>query len=92
MRLDKLTVKLQEALQDAISFATELGNQQVFPEHLFYTCLRQDESIIASVLDKLGIPVRNKPTCLPAGRDRTRKSVNYVYELYSFLSEKAPGF
>ena len=32
MRLDKLTVKLQEALQEAISFATELGHRQVEKE------------------------------------------------------------
>lgn len=56
MRLDKMTVKLQEALQDAISFATESGHQQVEPEHLFYNLLRQKDSIIVSVLDKLGIP------------------------------------
>ncbi|MDD4894161.1 MAG: ATP-dependent chaperone ClpB [Candidatus Omnitrophica bacterium] len=56
MRLDKLTVKLQEALQDAISFATESGNQQVEPEHLLYACLRQEGNIIASALDKLSIP------------------------------------
>lgn len=56
MRLDKFTVKLQEALQEAISFATESGHQQVEPEHLFYACLRQEDNIISSVLDKLEIP------------------------------------
>ncbi|MDD2751994.1 MAG: ATP-dependent chaperone ClpB [Candidatus Omnitrophica bacterium] len=55
MRLDKMTTKLQEALQDAISLATESGHQQVEPEDLIYTCLKQDESIIAAVLDKLGV-------------------------------------
>ena len=29
MRLDKFTTKLQEALQDALSLATESGQQQV---------------------------------------------------------------
>lgn len=56
MRLDKLTIKLQEALQDAISFATESGHQQLEPEHLLYMLLRQEDSIVAKVLDKLGIP------------------------------------
>jgi len=55
MRLDKMTVRLQEALEDAISLATESGHQQVEPEHLFYALLRQEDSVIASVLDKLGI-------------------------------------
>ena len=56
MRLDKFTIKLQEALQDAISFATESGQQQVEPEHLFYTLLRQQDGIVAAVLEKLGMP------------------------------------
>jgi len=55
MRLDKLTIKLQEALQEAISFATESGHQMVEPEHLIYTLLRQDDSIVTAVLDKLGV-------------------------------------
>lgn len=56
MRLDKFTLKLQEALQEAISFATEYGHQQVEPEHLIYACLRQEDSIVANLFDKLGIP------------------------------------
>ncbi|MCM8796367.1 MAG: ATP-dependent chaperone ClpB [Candidatus Omnitrophica bacterium] len=56
MRLDKLTVKLQEALQDAVSFATESGHQQVEPEHLLYTLLRQEDSLVAQVFDKVGMP------------------------------------
>lgn len=55
MRLDKLTVKLQEGIQDAVSLATDSGHQQVEPEHLFYVMLRQEEGIIASIFDKLGI-------------------------------------
>lgn len=56
MRLDKLTIKLQEALQEAISFATESCHQQLEPEHLIYTLSRQQDSILAAVLDKLNIP------------------------------------
>ena len=55
MRLDKFTVKLQEAIQEAASLATEFGHQQVEPEHLFYALLRQEESIIAAALDKISI-------------------------------------
>ncbi|MFA5363175.1 MAG: ATP-dependent chaperone ClpB [Candidatus Omnitrophota bacterium] len=57
MRIDKMTVKLQEALQEAVSFATESGHQQVEPEHLFYALLKQEESLIASVLDKMGVQI-----------------------------------
>ncbi|MFA5410914.1 MAG: ATP-dependent chaperone ClpB [Candidatus Omnitrophota bacterium] len=56
MRLDKLTIKLQEALQDALGFAAESGHQALEPEHLLYALLKQEDSIIASIFDKLGIP------------------------------------
>ncbi len=55
MRLDKFTTKLQEALQEAISLATESGQQQVESEHLLYSLLKQEESIVVSLLDKLGL-------------------------------------
>ncbi len=58
MRLDKMTVKLQEALQEAVSFATESGHQQVEPEHIIYALLKQDQSIVSSAFDKLGLPVQ----------------------------------
>ncbi|MFH1458722.1 MAG: ATP-dependent chaperone ClpB [Candidatus Omnitrophota bacterium] len=55
MRLDKFTLKLQEALQDAISLATEAGQQQVEPEQLFTALLRQEDNIVSESLDKTGI-------------------------------------
>ena len=55
MRIDKFTLKLQEALQDAISLATESGHQQVEPEHLLYALLKQQDSIVAEALEKTGL-------------------------------------
>ena len=43
MRLDKLTIKLQGALREAINFAQELGQQMSGPKYLFYTLLRLEE-------------------------------------------------
>lgn len=57
MRVNKMTVKMQEALQEAVSFATESGNQQVEPEHLIYCLLKQEDSVVVSILDKLGVSV-----------------------------------
>ena len=56
MNLEKFTIKLQEALQDAIALAKGKNQQQVEPEDLFYALLRQEDSIILAILDKLGIP------------------------------------
>ena len=41
MRFDKLTIKSQEALQDAQSQAEKREHQQVEPEHLLYSLLDQ---------------------------------------------------
>jgi len=56
MRLDKLTIKFQEAFQEAVNIAQEKQHQQVEPEHILYALLKQEESIILYVLDKLQIP------------------------------------
>jgi len=56
MKSDKLTVRLQEAIQEAAELAKDRGQQQVEPEHLLYALLRQEESIVASAMDRSGIP------------------------------------
>ncbi|MBK5095845.1 MAG: hypothetical protein JJE32_09230, partial [Deltaproteobacteria bacterium] len=43
--MDKLTVKSQEALQDAVRIASEAGHAQVEPEHLFVALLRQEGGV-----------------------------------------------
>ncbi|MEW6102096.1 MAG: ATP-dependent chaperone ClpB [Candidatus Omnitrophota bacterium] len=55
MRFDKMTIRLQEAIQDAVGLATESGHQKLEPEHLFYALLNQKESIINSALVSLGV-------------------------------------
>jgi ATP-dependent Clp protease ATP-binding subunit ClpB len=54
MRLDKFTIKAQEALENAHILADERGNQQIEPEHLLLALLRQDSAIVQPLLQKLG--------------------------------------
>ncbi|MCL5105464.1 MAG: ATP-dependent chaperone ClpB [Armatimonadetes bacterium] len=54
MRLDKLTVKAQDAVQDAQHLADQNGQQQIEPEHLLLALLQQDGGIVAPILQKLG--------------------------------------
>jgi ATP-dependent Clp protease ATP-binding subunit ClpB len=54
MRLDKLTVKAQEALQAAQSVADEQGQQGVEPEHVLYALIQQREGVVGPILAKLG--------------------------------------
>jgi ATP-dependent Clp protease ATP-binding subunit ClpB len=54
--LDKLTVKSQEALQDAVRIAAEAGHAQVEPEHLFVALLRQEGGVTADLFARAGVP------------------------------------
>src|SRR5947199_250748 len=54
MRLDKLTVKGQEALQAAQHLAESNGAPEITPEHLLLTLLEQEGGIVVPILQKLG--------------------------------------
>ena len=54
MRLDKFTLRGQEAIQSAIEVAERNQNQQVEPEHVLFAMLEQPEGIVRPVLGKLG--------------------------------------
>ena len=54
LRLDKLTVKAQEALQAAQDLAASAGQQQIEPIHLLAALLAQGEGVVAPLLAKLG--------------------------------------
>jgi len=57
MRLDKFTLRAQEAIQAAIELAERNHNQQVEPEHLLAAMLEQPEGIVRPILGKLGTNV-----------------------------------
>jgi ATP-dependent Clp protease ATP-binding subunit ClpB len=58
MRLDKFTLRGQEAIQSAIEVAERNQNQQVEPEHVLFSLLEQPEGIVRPVLGKLGANVQ----------------------------------
>ncbi len=55
MRLDKLTQKSQEAIQEAQKIAQTKGNQQIEPEHLLYALLTDNEGIATKILQRLNV-------------------------------------
>jgi len=55
-RLDKLTQKAQEAVQQAQSLAEKSGNQVIFPLHLLIALAEEKEGIVRPVLEKCGVP------------------------------------
>ena len=55
MRLDKFTIKAQEALQEAQSLAEEKGHQAIEPEHLLAALLRKPEGLVSAILTRIGV-------------------------------------
>ncbi|MFN0020196.1 MAG: ATP-dependent chaperone ClpB [Pirellulaceae bacterium] len=53
-RMDKLTLKAQEALQNAQSGASERGNPEMDPLHLLAAVLQDGDGIAKPVLEKIG--------------------------------------
>ena len=55
MNINKFTQKSMEAVQNCEKLAYEYGNQQIEQEHLFYSLLKLDDSLILKLLTKMGI-------------------------------------
>ncbi len=55
MRLDKFTIKAQEAIQEAQNLADQNGQQQIESIHLLLALVRQDGGVVIPVLQKLGV-------------------------------------
>ncbi|HEX9093982.1 MAG TPA: Clp protease N-terminal domain-containing protein, partial [Coriobacteriia bacterium] len=54
MRLDKLTVKAQEALQASQGIADDAGQQLIEPEHMLKALLDQAEGVVRPIVQKIG--------------------------------------
>ena len=55
MNVSKFTQKSMEAVQNCEKLAYEYGNQQIEQEHLFYSLLTLEDSLILKLLTKMGI-------------------------------------
>src|SRR5256712_6980947 len=82
MRLDKFTIKAQEALQTGQGMADQLGHQEVLPEHLLAALIDQEEGIIPPLLQKLGVNSRSLRTELQQSLDRLPKVQGGSGQLY----------
>jgi ATP-dependent Clp protease ATP-binding subunit ClpB len=55
MRFDQLTIKAQEAVQEAQQDARARGNAELSTDHLLLALLRQREGVVSPILQKLGV-------------------------------------
>ena len=54
MRLDKFTVKAQDAISAAQRNAEESGHQMLENDHLLYALLQEKDGTVEAILEKLG--------------------------------------
>ncbi len=72
MKLDKLTIKAQEALSEAMDAASSAGHPEITSLHMLAALLAQEKGVVGSLLQRLGISsasleneIRHRLTSLP---------------------------
>jgi ATP-dependent Clp protease ATP-binding subunit ClpB len=73
MQPEKLTLKSQEALQEAQRLARELSHQELDGEHLALALIGQSESLIPDLLERIGVPIAKLKPDLEAELARRHK-------------------
>ena len=68
--INRMTHKLQEALQQASAIATRRGHQGIDVEHLLVALLEQDGGLASSLLEMAGISPRTFRDTLDRELDR----------------------
>ena len=62
MNISKFTQKSVQAVQDLEKVAYQFGNQEIEEEHLLYAVLKQEDSLILKLIEKMGIT--HYPVCI----------------------------
>lgn len=59
MRLDRFTIKAQEALHNAQTIAREAQNPELSIEHLVLALIQQTDGIVVPICQKIGVDIEN---------------------------------
>ena len=70
MGLDKITIKLQEALQGAQRLASKSGHGELKCEHVLLGLIQQEEGLAASLLEKADVDITGLKARLISALDR----------------------
>jgi ATP-dependent Clp protease ATP-binding subunit ClpB len=92
IRWEKLTVKSQQAVEQAQRRAADLGNPEMLPVHLLLALVEDREGVIPSVLGKIGVPIERLESDLhgieeklprvsgAAAQPNLSQSLNHVFD------------
>jgi len=70
MRLDKLTLKAQEAVQASQQLAEKYNHQQIEPEHISRIIFSQKEGVMPPLLGKMGVNPQQVTASLDSAMER----------------------
>jgi len=70
MKFERMTTKVQEALQEAQSAAQEMEHQAVDPVHLFLALLAQEEGLVRPLFQKMGVDLPSLEGSLKEALDK----------------------
>src|SRR5579862_2539687 len=73
LRMDKLTIKAQEALAESQEIAARHDHQQIEPLHLLGALLAQNDGVVRPLLTRLGVPPDKLAAEIETGLERFPK-------------------
>ncbi len=82
MRLDRLTIKAQEALQAAQTLASEAQNPELGVEHLMLSLIKQTDGIVTPIFQKLGVDTQEITSALEGVLQKSPKVQGVSSELH----------
>ena len=74
MNMDKMTIKLRQAVSDADILANERGSAEITSEHLLLALLTQKEGLLSPLFERLGVPPKQIQTALEDLANRLPKA------------------
>ncbi len=73
MNIDKFTQKSIEAVNGCEKLAMEYGNQEIEQEHLLYSLLTLDDSLILKLVEKMEIQKDHFVNCAKQALERSKR-------------------
>jgi ATP-dependent Clp protease ATP-binding subunit ClpB len=82
MRMDKMTVKAQEAVVGAQNICEENNQQEIQPIHLLFALINQEDGVVLPLLNEMGVNTGNLKNLVKGDIDKLPKVQGSTGHLY----------
>ena len=83
MNYDKFTVKMQKALEEAITKADQAGHSEVVPAHMILALIAQSDGVLRPLFEKLGVSPEAVPSAMENILSKLPKSYGDTQKTFS---------